>query len=103
VVQMVKNLLAMWETQVQSPGWGDLEEGMENILAWRIPWTKEPSRLQSWSCRELDMTSDLVCMHTFLSAEAWWEARASGLPHPPGNNQVMHPFYQCTVSGGLLK
>ena len=38
---MVKNLLAMWETLVQSLGWEDpLEEGMathSRILAWRIP------------------------------------------------------------------
>ena len=51
VAQMVKNLLVMQETQVQSPGWEDpLEEGMEthfSILAWRIPWTEEPDRLQS--------------------------------------------------------
>ena len=56
VAQMVKNLLVMQETQVQSPGWEDpLEEGMEthfSILAWRIPWTEEPDRLQSmWSQR----------------------------------------------------
>ena len=40
---MVKNLLAMQETQVQFLGWEDpLEEGMathSSILAWRIPWT----------------------------------------------------------------
>ena len=51
VAQMVKNLLVMQETQVQSPGWEDpLEEGMEthsSILAWRIPWTEEPDKLQS--------------------------------------------------------
>ena len=38
----------MW---VQSLGWEDpLEEGMathSSILAWRIPWTEEPGRLQS--------------------------------------------------------
>ena len=49
---MVKNLPAMWETWVQSPGWEDpLEKGMaihsSNILAWRILWTEEPGRLQS--------------------------------------------------------
>ena len=47
---MVKNVPAMWETQVQSLGWEDpLEEGMathSSILAWRIPWTEEPGRLQ---------------------------------------------------------
>ena len=51
VAQMVKNLPAMWETQVQSMGQEDpLEKGMANhssILAWRIPWTEEPGGLQS--------------------------------------------------------
>ena len=41
VAQMVKNLPAMQETQVQSLGWEDpVEEGMathSSILAWRIP------------------------------------------------------------------
>jgi len=49
--QMVKNLPAMQETQVQSLGWEDsLEKGMathSSILAWRIPWTEEPGGLQS--------------------------------------------------------
>ena len=48
---MVKNLPAVLESQVRSLGWEDpLEEGMathSSILAWRIPWTEEPSRLQS--------------------------------------------------------
>ena len=51
VAQMVKNLLAVQETQVPSLGWEDpLEEGVathSSILAWRIPWTEEPGRLQS--------------------------------------------------------
>ena len=51
VAQMVKNLPAVWETWVQSLGWEDpVEEGMDtysSILAWRIPWTEEPGRLQS--------------------------------------------------------
>ena len=51
VVQTVKNLPAMQETKVQSLGQEDLlEKGMathSSILAWRIPWTKEPDRLQS--------------------------------------------------------
>ena len=55
VTQMVKNLPAMQETQVQSLVWEDPpKKGMAycNILAWRIPWTEEPGRLQSiWSQR----------------------------------------------------
>ena len=49
--QMVKNLPAIQETWVQSPGWDDpLEKRMathSSILAWRIPWTEEPGGLQS--------------------------------------------------------
>ena len=38
------------ETQLQSPGWEDLEEEMaiySSILAWKTPWTEEPGGLQS--------------------------------------------------------
>ena len=48
--QMVKNLHAVLETWVQLLGWEDpLEKGMathSNILAWKIPWTETPSKLQ---------------------------------------------------------
>ena len=48
---MVKNPPAIWETWVRSLDWEDpLEEGMathSSILAWEIPWTEEPGRLQS--------------------------------------------------------
>ena len=54
IAQWVKNPPATQETQemqVRFLGWEDpLEKGMtiySNILAWRIPWTKEPGRLQS--------------------------------------------------------
>ena len=46
---VVKNLPAKQETRVQSLVWEDpLEEEMatnSSILAWKIPWTEEPSRL----------------------------------------------------------
>ena len=51
VAQLVKNLPAVWETWVQSLGWEDaLEKGKatySNILAWRIPGTREPGGLPS--------------------------------------------------------
>ena len=51
VAQTVKNLPAIRKTWVQSLGWEDpLEKEMathSSILAWRIPWTEEPGRLQS--------------------------------------------------------
>ena len=47
---MIKNLPLMQETWVQSLGQEDpLEKEIathSNILAWRIPWTEEPGRLQ---------------------------------------------------------
>ena len=49
MAQMVKNSPPMQEIWVQSLGWDPLQKGMathSSILAWRIPWTEEPGRLQ---------------------------------------------------------
>ena len=57
---MVKNLPAVRETWVQSLGQEDaLEKRMgtpSSVLAWRIPWTEEPSGLESMGLQESDMT-----------------------------------------------
>ena len=49
VAQTVKNLPAMWESQVRYLSQKDpLEKGMtthSSILAWKIPWTEEPNGL----------------------------------------------------------
>ena len=51
VAHKVKNPPALWETWVQSLGWKDpMEKGTathSTVLAWRIPGTEEPGRLQS--------------------------------------------------------
>ena len=51
VAQMVKNLPATQETQVQFLGWEDpLEKEVaihSSTSAWKNPWTEEPGRLQS--------------------------------------------------------
>ena len=74
MVQIVKNVPAVWETGVQSLGKEDpLEKEMatpSSILAWRIPWTEEPGRLQS-------MGSFNVLFFFFLAIEylytsIWW-------------------------------
>ena len=89
VAQMVKNPPAMLETWVRSLGWEDpLEEGLaihSSILAWRIPWTEEPGRLQSiglqkvghdwsnlahWLINIVEIpTGKLIGAHTILSEE----------------------------------
>ena len=60
IAQLVKNLPAMQETPVRFLGQEDpLEKDMathSSILAWRIPWTEEPCRLQSMGSQESDMT-----------------------------------------------
>ena len=49
--EMVKNLPAMWETQVESLGQEDpMEREMathSSVLASEIPWTEQPGGLQS--------------------------------------------------------
>ena len=51
VAHMVKHLPAMQETQLRYLGWEDpLEKEIATLsssLAWKIPGTKEPSKLQS--------------------------------------------------------
>ena len=51
MAQMVKHLSTTWETQVRALGWKDpLEKEMathSSTIAWKIPWTEEPGRLQS--------------------------------------------------------
>ena len=56
--QMIKRLLTMWETWVQSLGPEDLlEKEMathSSILAWKIPLTEEPGRLQSTGLQRVE-------------------------------------------------
>ena len=51
VAQTVKRLSTMWETRVRALGWEDpLEKEMaihSSTIAWKIPRTEEPGRLQS--------------------------------------------------------
>ena len=51
VAQRVKRLPAVQETWVRSLGQGDpLEKEMathSSTLAWKVPWTEKPGRLQS--------------------------------------------------------
>ena len=58
VAQTVKRLSTMQETRVRSLGWEDpLEKEMaihSSILAWKIPWTEEPGRLQSMGSQRVE-------------------------------------------------
>ena len=68
VAHLAKNLPAIQETLVQSLGQEDLlEKGtatLSIIVAWRIPWTEEPSRLQSMGSQRVD-TTELLSVSCF--------------------------------------
>ena len=69
-VASLKRLPAVRETQVQSLGWEDpLEKEMathSSTLAWKIPWTEEPGRLQSHGVTK---SQTRLSEFTFLSGE----------------------------------
>ena len=64
VAQRLKHLPPTQETLVRSLGWEDpLEKEMathSSILAWRIPWTEEPGRLQSTGSQSWTWLSDFT-------------------------------------------
>ena len=74
VAQMVKCLPTMRETRVQSLGWEDLlEKAMathSSILAWKIPWTEEPGRLQSMGLQRVghDWATSLSLFRSSVTA-----------------------------------
>ena len=69
MAQKVKNLPAMEEMWVRPLGWEDtLEKGKathSSILAWEIPWTEDPGRLQSTGSHRV--RHDGACMHAYSS------------------------------------
>ena len=64
----------MQETWVPSPlQEGPLEEETathSSVLAWEIPWTEEPGRLQSMGSHELD-TAERLSTHTYFLLGLW--------------------------------
>ena len=64
MAQIVKRLSTTLGTQVQTLGWEDLlEKEMAthfSILAWKIPWTEEPGRLQSMGSQSRTRLSDFT-------------------------------------------
>ena len=67
MAQTVKRLPAMRETWVRSLGWEDpLEKEMathSSTLAWKIPWTEEPCKLQSTGSQSRARLSDVTSLH----------------------------------------
>ena len=116
VAQRVKRLPALWETWVRSLGRGDsLEKEMAihfSILAWRIPWTEEPGRLQSRGSQRVrhNWTTSLSFFLSFLlvKGESAFGQISTTLHAPPSVasiwNKAYFPFHQpilLTGSGAM--
>ena len=94
---MVKRLSTMQETWVLSLGWEDpLKKEMaihSSTIAWKIPWTEEPGRLQSMGLQRVSTTERLHFhfyalekeMATHSSVLAW---RIPGMGEPGGRPSV---------------
>ena len=80
MAQRVKNPPEMKETQVPSLGREDpLEKAMathSSVLAWRIPWTKEPAGLQSMEWQRVG--HELSDETTTTTATGCFMSRATG-------------------------
>ena len=70
VAQRVKRLPEMQETRVRSLGGEDpLEKEMathSSILAWKIPWTEKPGRLQSMGLQRVGLHNSFATSLSFF-------------------------------------
>ena len=102
IAQLVNHLPAVQETQVR---FLDREDPLEketathsSVLAWRIPWTEEPGRLQSMGSQESDTTSWLhhhQCPISFLGTQLG----NTGAKNLPGGPVAETPCSQCRGPG----
>ena len=109
VAQMVNNLPAIQETQVQSLGWEDplqkRNDTHSSILAWRIPCTEEPGGLQSvgsqrdghnWATNISDFPGDSVAKNLPANAgDAGDTGSMPGSGRVPGEGNGSPLLYSC--------
>ena len=71
MVQRVKHLPAVWETQVRCLGWEDpLEKEMathSGTLAWKIPWTEKPGHEGHKESDTTEHVMDIIGILFFLT------------------------------------
>ena len=102
MAQMVKNLPAMQETQVQPLGREDLlEKGMathSSNLAWKIPWAEEPGMLQSKELGRVAKSGTRLSDFTFR--RVWQQILANTLQYSCLENPPDRDAWQSTVHRG---
>ena len=94
VAQLVKNLPAMQETQVQSLDWENpLEKEIatqSSILAWRIPWTGHPGGLQSMGSQRIGHDWDTHFHFSSMYLHQW------------GQSIALYTSYKCFLPVSLI-
>ena len=110
VTQTVKNLPAMWETQVQSLDQEDpLAKGMathSSILAWRIPWTEEPGGLHSIGSQRVRhdwATNTHECMHAHTHTHTHTHRSWDLPPSTVGNQRLRRMWFWALKTLWLVK
>ena len=101
MAQRLKRLPAMQETWVRSLGREDpLEKEMaphSSTLAWKIPWTEEPGRLQSMGSRRVGHD----CSHGWAEAHLLLPRGVCGWAlFPPGSPGFLGGWRQSEGRGG---
>ena len=108
VAQMVKNLPAMQETWVRSLGQKDLlEKAMathSSILAWRIPWTEEPGRLQSEGLQKGDTPERLSTAQHICVCVSFPPLKKMFIEPQIYHSEESRPYnyYKCILSKSVI-
>ena len=108
MAQRVKNLPAMQDTCVRSLGREDpLKKGKaihsgKNTVAWRIPWTEEPGRLQSMGSQSWTQLSDFTLgnlLGSFNPVRLLGKISfMSNLSHHPVEQKNCHPSHNAMLA-----
>ena len=103
---MVKNPPAKQETKIPSLGGEDLlEKGMathSSILAWEIPRTEEPGRLQSMGSQRVGHTSSVYCLSCVCSIAQLCTTRCSSMDCNPRGSSVHGISQARRLQGGAI-
>ena len=98
VAQLIKNLLAVQETRVQSLGWEDPPEkemGTHFSIAWKISWIEEPGGLQSEAVRvghDLATKPPYTCVPSYPEPPSHLPPQPIplGCPRAPALDALLH-------------
>ena len=104
VAQTVKPLSTMREIQVRALGWEDpLEKEMaihSSTIAWKIPWTEEPGRLQSMGSQRVGHDWETSLHFPSLAAAAAAKSLQSCPPENDkrrGGRQAIHSLFSFLI------